>query len=94
MLIGSLSQIDDFEAITSDRIKADLSEFGEIEQVNLLEEKSCAFTNFVSSHFIPLAISRADSDRPVLWADENLKCSEGYRGSQESSGVWQIQDVR
>ena len=40
-------QIDDFETFTSEKIRADLSEFGEIEQVNLLEDKSCAFTNFV-----------------------------------------------
>lgn len=45
-LLGSV-QIDDFETFTLDKIKDDLSEFGEIEQVNALQDKSCAFVNFV-----------------------------------------------
>lgn len=43
-----LGNIDDFETYTVDKIKKDLGQYGEIEQVNLLQEKSCAFTNFVS----------------------------------------------
>ena len=41
-------QIDDFAIYTLEKIKTDLGEYGEIEQVNTLEEKSCAFVNFVS----------------------------------------------
>jgi hypothetical protein len=68
-------QIDDFETFTSEKIRADLSEFGEIEQVNLLEDKSCAFTNFVSAilHRKPWQL-HADIE---LVKDENLKRSQG-----------------
>lgn len=48
-MADQLYQIDDFDTFTVERIKEDLSEYGEIEQVNALVDKSCAFTNFVST---------------------------------------------
>ncbi|CAH7686290.1 hypothetical protein BY996DRAFT_8496877 [Phakopsora pachyrhizi] len=43
-----IGQIDDFEAFDEARIRHDFSQYGEIELVNLLKEKNCAFVNFTN----------------------------------------------
>ncbi|KAG0152006.1 hypothetical protein CROQUDRAFT_650594 [Cronartium quercuum f. sp. fusiforme G11] len=43
-----IGQIDDFEAFDEAKIKQDFSQYGEIELVNLLKEKNCAFVNFTN----------------------------------------------
>lgn len=40
--------IEDFEQFNEERLKRDFSEFGEIELVNYLKEKNCAFVNFTN----------------------------------------------
>lgn len=43
-----IGQIDDFEAFDEAKIRQDFSQYGEIELVNLLKEKNCAFVNFTN----------------------------------------------
>jgi hypothetical protein len=40
--------VEDFEQFNEDRLKRDFSEYGEIELVNYLKEKNCAFVNFTN----------------------------------------------
>lgn len=54
------------ENMTEDQLKADFSEYGEIELVNTLREKSCAFINFTN-------LSSA------IKAIEGIKTKERYR---------------
>lgn len=54
------------EDLTEDQLRADFSEYGEIELVNTLREKSCAFINFTN-------LSSA------IKAIEGIKSKEGYR---------------
>lgn len=43
-----IGQIDDMETFDEARIRQDFSQYGEIELVNLLKEKNCAFVNFTN----------------------------------------------
>jgi RNA recognition motif-containing protein len=43
-----IGNIEDFETFTEDRLKKDFGEFGEIELVNFLKEKNCAFVNYTN----------------------------------------------
>lgn len=43
-----IGQIDDFEEYSEEKIRADFALYGEIELVNLLKEKNCAFVNFTN----------------------------------------------
>ncbi|KIY46099.1 hypothetical protein FISHEDRAFT_47922 [Fistulina hepatica ATCC 64428] len=43
-----IGNIEDFETFTEERLKQDFGEFGEIELVNFLKEKNCAFVNFTN----------------------------------------------
>lgn len=54
------------ESLTEDQLKADFSEYGEIELVNTLREKSCAFINFTN---LSCAIKAIDG----------IKSKEGYK---------------
>ena len=54
------------ESLTEEQLKADFAEFGEIELVNTLREKSCAFINFTN-------LSSA------IKAIEGIKLKEGYK---------------
>ncbi|KIJ66105.1 hypothetical protein HYDPIDRAFT_174805 [Hydnomerulius pinastri MD-312] len=43
-----VGNIEDFELFNEDKLKRDFSEFGDIELVNFLKEKNCAFVNFTN----------------------------------------------
>lgn len=43
-----IGNIEDFETFTDDRLKRDFGEYGDIELVNFLKEKNCAFVNFTN----------------------------------------------
>jgi RNA recognition motif-containing protein len=43
-----IGNIEDFETFTDERLKRDFGEFGDIELVNFLKEKNCAFVNFTN----------------------------------------------
>ncbi|KZV59985.1 hypothetical protein PENSPDRAFT_594621 [Peniophora sp. CONT] len=43
-----VGNIEDFEAFTEDRLKRDFGEYGDIELVNFLKEKNCAFVNYTN----------------------------------------------
>jgi RNA recognition motif-containing protein len=43
-----IGNIEDFETFNDDRLKRDFGEFGDIELVNFLKEKNCAFVNFTN----------------------------------------------
>jgi RNA recognition motif-containing protein len=43
-----IGNIEDFEAFTEDRLKRDFGEYGDIELVNFLKEKNCAFVNYTN----------------------------------------------
>ncbi|PSR72692.1 hypothetical protein PHLCEN_2v11387 [Hermanssonia centrifuga] len=43
-----VGNIEDFDAFSDEKLKKDFSEFGEIELVNFLKEKNCAFVNFTN----------------------------------------------
>ena len=43
-----VGNINDFQYYNSKKLRDDFSNFGDIEQINYLEEKNCAFINFVN----------------------------------------------
>jgi len=43
-----IGNIEDFETFSDDRLKRDFGEYGDIELVNFLKEKNCAFVNFTN----------------------------------------------
>ncbi|KAF9494185.1 hypothetical protein BDN71DRAFT_1007911 [Pleurotus eryngii] len=43
-----IGNIEDFDVFTDEKLKRDFGEYGEIELVNFLKEKNCAFVNFTS----------------------------------------------
>ncbi|KAG8973092.1 hypothetical protein FRC05_009100 [Tulasnella sp. 425] len=43
-----IGNIEDFEIFNEDKLKRDFGEYGEIELVNFLKEKNCAFVNFTN----------------------------------------------
>lgn len=43
-----VGNIEDFETFTEERLKRDFGEYGDIELVNFLKEKNCAFVNFTN----------------------------------------------
>ncbi|KAI0697437.1 hypothetical protein BC835DRAFT_764630 [Cytidiella melzeri] len=43
-----VGNIEDFDSFNEEKLKRDFSEFGEIELVNFLKEKNCAFVNFTN----------------------------------------------
>ncbi|KAJ8077448.1 hypothetical protein PM082_001878 [Marasmius tenuissimus] len=43
-----IGNIEDFEAYNDERLKRDFGEYGEVELVNFLKEKNCAFVNFTN----------------------------------------------
>jgi hypothetical protein len=43
-----IGNVEDFETFSEDRLKRDFGEYGDIELVNFLKEKNCAFVNFTN----------------------------------------------
>jgi RNA recognition motif-containing protein len=43
-----IGNIEDFEAFSEERLKRDFGEYGDIELVNFLKEKNCAFVNYTN----------------------------------------------
>lgn len=43
-----IGNIEDFETFSDDKFKRDFGEYGDIELVNFLKEKNCAFVNFTN----------------------------------------------
>ena len=43
-----IGNIEDFDTFSEDRLKRDFGEYGDIELVNFLIEKNCAFVNFTN----------------------------------------------
>lgn len=43
-----IGNVEDFETFTDERLKRDFGEYGDIELVNFLKEKNCAFVNFTN----------------------------------------------
>jgi hypothetical protein len=43
-----IGNIEDFETFSEDKLKRDFGEYGDIELVNFLKEKNCAFVNFTN----------------------------------------------
>ncbi|KAL0568537.1 hypothetical protein V5O48_013444 [Marasmius crinis-equi] len=43
-----IGNIEDFESYNEERLKRDFGEYGEVELVNFLKEKNCAFVNFTN----------------------------------------------
>ncbi|KIY62849.1 hypothetical protein CYLTODRAFT_494356 [Cylindrobasidium torrendii FP15055 ss-10] len=43
-----IGNIEDFETFSEERLKRDFTEYGEIELVNFLKEKNCAFVNYTN----------------------------------------------
>ncbi|KAJ7019753.1 hypothetical protein C8F04DRAFT_1214271 [Mycena alexandri] len=68
-----IGNVEDFEVFSEERLKADFGEFGDIELVNFLKEKNCAFVNFTN---ISNAIKAIDAikNRPDY---ANLRIAHG-----------------
>ncbi|KAJ6535799.1 hypothetical protein DFH09DRAFT_931662 [Mycena vulgaris] len=68
-----IGNVEDFEVFSEERLKADFGEFGDIELVNFLKEKNCAFVNFTN---ISNAIKAIDAikNRPEY---ANLRIAHG-----------------
>jgi len=43
-----IGNVEDYETFTEERLKRDFGEYGDIELVNFLKEKNCAFVNFMN----------------------------------------------
>ena len=43
-----VGNVEDFDVFTEEKLKRDFGEYGEIELVNFLKEKNCAFVNFTN----------------------------------------------
>ncbi|KAH9010336.1 hypothetical protein EDB84DRAFT_1126402, partial [Lactarius hengduanensis] len=43
-----IGNVEDFETFSEDKLKRDFGEYGDIELVNFLKEKNCAFVNFTN----------------------------------------------
>jgi len=43
-----IGNIEDFETFSEDKLKRDFGEYGDIELINFLKEKNCAFVNFTN----------------------------------------------
>jgi RNA recognition motif-containing protein len=43
-----IGNVEDFETFTDERLRRDFGEFGDIELINFLKEKNCAFVNFTN----------------------------------------------
>ncbi|KAJ7194858.1 RNA-binding protein Nrd1 [Mycena pura] len=43
-----IGNVEDFEVFNEERLRADFGEFGDIELINFLKEKNCAFVNFTN----------------------------------------------
>ncbi|KAF7971536.1 hypothetical protein HWV62_20844 [Athelia sp. TMB] len=86
-----IGNIEDFETFNDDRLKRDFGEFGDIELVNFLKEKNCAFVNFTN---ISNAIKSIDGvkNKPeyanLRIAHGKDRCANPPRsGPQGASGV-------
>ncbi|KAF8182736.1 hypothetical protein K438DRAFT_1600447 [Mycena galopus ATCC 62051] len=86
-----IGNVEDFEVFSEERLKADFGEFGDIELVNFLKEKNCAFVNFTN---ISNAIKAIDAikNRPeyanLRIAHGKDRCANPPRsGPQGSSGA-------
>ncbi|KAJ7770351.1 RNA-binding protein Nrd1 [Mycena olivaceomarginata] len=86
-----IGNVEDFEVFSEERLKTDFGEFGDIELVNFLKEKNCAFVNFTN---ISNAIKAIDAikNRPeyanLRIAHGKDRCANPPRsGPQGSSGA-------
>lgn len=43
-----VGSIEDFETYSDEKLRTDFGEYGEIELINFLKEKQCAFVNFTN----------------------------------------------
>jgi len=68
-----IGNIEDFETFTEDRLKKDFGEFGEIELVNFLKEKNCAFVNYTN---VSNAIKAIDGVK-IMPEYANLRVAHG-----------------
>lgn len=68
-----VGNIEDFEVYTEEKLKRDFGEYGDIELVNFLKEKNCAFVNFTN-------ISNA------LKAIDNIKTKADYSNLRIAHG--------
>ncbi|EJD46961.1 hypothetical protein AURDEDRAFT_113577 [Auricularia subglabra TFB-10046 SS5] len=68
-----IGNIEDFEVYTEEKLKRDFGEYGDIELVNFLKEKNCAFVNFTN-------ISNA------LKAIDNIKTKPDYANLRIAHG--------
>ncbi|KAJ7730089.1 hypothetical protein DFH07DRAFT_756439 [Mycena maculata] len=68
-----IGNVEDFEVFSEERLKADFGDFGDIELVNFLKEKNCAFVNFTNISNAIKAIE-AIKNRPEY---ANLRIAHG-----------------
>ncbi|KAJ7646052.1 hypothetical protein DFH06DRAFT_997842 [Mycena polygramma] len=85
-----IGNVEDFEVFSEERLKADFGEFGDIELVNFLKEKNCAFVNFTN---ISNAIKAIDAikNRPeyanLRIAHGKDRCANPPRSGPQGSGA-------
>jgi len=83
-----VGNIEDYELFTVEKLKRDFGEYGEIELVNTLKEKNCAFVNFTSISNAIKAIDgiKSNSDYANLRiAHGKDRCANPPRASTQSS---------
>lgn len=57
-----VGSIEDFETYSDEKLRTDFGEYGEIELINFLKEKQCAFVNFTNiTNAVRISISARDS---------------------------------
>ncbi|KAK7057844.1 negative regulator of differentiation 1 [Favolaschia claudopus] len=84
-----IGNVEDFEVFSEERLKTDFGEFGDIELVNFLKEKNCAFVNFTN---ISNAIKAIESikNRPeyanLRIAHGKDRCANPPRSGPQGSG--------
>ena len=67
-----IGNIEDFDTFSDDKLKRDFGEYGDIELVNFLKEKNCAFVNFTNISNAIKAIEGAFPGGTVVNDRQNL----------------------
>ncbi|KAF9783915.1 hypothetical protein BJ322DRAFT_1007701 [Thelephora terrestris] len=85
-----IGNIEDFDSFSEERLKRDFGEYGEIELVNFLKEKNCAFVNYTNISNAIKAIEgiKAKPDYSNLRiAHGKDRCANPPRSGPQASGM-------
>jgi RNA recognition motif-containing protein len=85
-----IGNIEDFEAFNDEKLKRDFGEYGEIELVNFLKEKNCAFVNYTNISNAIKAIEGIKSKPDyanLRIAHGKDRCANPPRSGPQASGM-------